>query len=200
MSDVTLTWLDFAVLFVLTIAIARGLFIGMIREGFSIGSIAAGVMAAKLFTTPAAALLIELSEGRISEGVAPWVTGTVLAVTTIAVVALTGRVLRRGARLAGLSWADRMGGAALGAAEGVVIAMVLVLGATWIIGRSHPQIAASRSLEAYDGVRAFVDENRDRLPDVAAPAEWRRKAETQFREEAEDAWEEAPRDWHESWE
>ena len=37
-------------------------------------------------------------------------------------------------------------------------------------------------------VRAFVDENRDRLPDVAAPAEWRRKAETQFREEAEDAW------------
>lgn len=188
MSDISLTWLDGAVLVVLVIAMLRGLFIGLIREGFSIASLAAGVLAARLFTAPAAALLVDLSEGQIGAGVAPWITGTVLAITTIALVALFGRVLRRGARLAGLSWADRVGGAALGTAEGVVISMVVVLGASWIVGRANPQIAASRSLEAYDLVRAFVDENRDALPDVGAAADWDEKPE-QWKGAAQDEWE-----------
>ncbi|MBW2232856.1 MAG: CvpA family protein [Deltaproteobacteria bacterium] len=186
MSDGTFTWLDGAVLVVLVIAMLRGLFIGLIREGFSIASVAAGVLAARIFTAPAAELLVELSEGEISAGVAPWIMGTVLAITTIAVVALTGRVLRRGARLVGLSWADRIGGAALGTVE---IAMVVVLGASWIVGRAHPQIAASRSLEAYDIVRTFVDENRGTLPDVAAPADWYEQPED-LKRSARDEWEE----------
>ncbi|MBW2385262.1 MAG: CvpA family protein [Deltaproteobacteria bacterium] len=189
MSDGTFTWLDGAVLVVLVIAMLRGLFIGLIREGFSIASVAAGVLAARIFTAPAAELLVELSEGEISAGVAPWIMGTVLAITTIAVVALIGRVLRRGARLVGLSWADRIGGAALGTVEGVVIAMVVVLGASWIVGRAHPQIAASRSLEAYDIVRTFVDENRGTLPDVAAPADWYEQPED-LKRSARDEWEE----------
>lgn len=189
MSDGTFTWLDGAVLGVLVIAMLRGLFIGLIREGFSIASVAAGVLAARIFTAPAAELLVELSEGEISAGVAPWIMGTVLAITTIAVVALIGRVLRRGARLVGLSWADRIGGAALGTVEGVVIAMVVVLGASWIVGRAHPQIAASRSLEAYDIVRTFVDENRGTLPDVAAPADWYEQPED-LKRSARDEWEE----------
>jgi uncharacterized membrane protein required for colicin V production len=189
MSDGTFTWLDGAVVVVLVIAMLRGLFIGLIREGFSIASVAAGILAARLFTSPAAALLVEQSGGEISPAVAPWITGSVLAITTIAVVALIGRVLRRGARLAGLSWADRIGGAALGTAEGAVISMIVVLGASWIVGRAHPQIAASRSLEAYDLVRTFVDENRETLPDVAAPADWDDQAE-QTRESAEEEWEE----------
>jgi uncharacterized membrane protein required for colicin V production len=189
MSDGTFTWLDGAVLGVLVIAMLRGLFIGLIREGFSIASVAAGVLAARIFTAPAAELLVELSEGEISAGVAPWIMGTVLAITTIAVVALIGRVLRRGARLVGLSWADRIGGAALGTVEGVVVAMVVVLGASWIVGRAHPQIAASRSLEAYDIVRTFVDENRGTLPDVAAPADWYEQPED-LKRSARDEWEE----------
>jgi uncharacterized membrane protein required for colicin V production len=189
MSDGTFTWLDGAVLGVLVIAMLRGLFIGLIREGFSIASVAAGVLAARIFTAPAAELLVELSEGEISAGVAPWIMGTVLAITTIAVVALIGRVLRRGARLVGLSWADRIGGAALGTVEGVVVAMVVVLGASWIVGRAHPQIAASRSLEAYDIVRTFVDENRGTLPDVAAPADWYEQPED-LKRSAREEWEE----------
>ena len=90
-----------------------------------------------------------------------------LMVALIAVVALIGRVLRRGARLVGLSWADRIGGAALGTVEGVVIAMVVVLGASWIVGierfglgqtrdGGNPLLVADQSLDVGEDLGGFV--------------------------------------------
>lgn len=176
MGDASFTLLDGAILLVLFVALLRGFFIGLIRESFSIAALAGAVLVTRATTAPAAELLQQWTDGEIGPALAPWLAGTAIAIATVAVIALLGRVLRRGARLAGLRWADRVGGAALGAAEGAVIAMVIVLGATWTVGRTHPQVAESRSLEAYDVVRSFVEQSGEELPDVAAPpGDWRER-------------------------
>jgi membrane protein required for colicin V production len=166
----SLGWLDGAILAVLCVAMLRGLFIGLIRESFSIAAICAAVMTARLATTPVAAWLEGFSGGEVGGGMASWLAGSVIAIGTIVVVAKLGRILRRGARVVGLGWADRIGGAALGAAEGVVVGLALVLGATLVLGREHPSIERSRGAEAYEVVRAYVQEGDEPgLPSVAAP-------------------------------
>lgn len=164
--------LDGVILAVLIVAMARGIFTGLIRETFSVAALAAALIAARFFTTPAAAWLTETTGGQIGAIAAPWIMGALIAVATVGVVATAGRLLRRGAQLAGLSWADRLGGAAIGAAEGGLLALVIVLACTWTIGREHPAVAGSRSLAAYDEVTKFVDDRGVELPEVAAPGKW----------------------------
>jgi uncharacterized membrane protein required for colicin V production len=164
--------LDGVILAVLLVAVARGIWTGLIRETFSVAALAAALVAARFFTTPAAAWLTETTGGQIGSIAAPWIMGALIAIGSVGVVAIVGRLLRRGAQLAGLSWADRLGGAAIGAAEGALVALVIVLACTWTIGREHPAVADSRSLAAYDEVTKFVDERGVELPDVAAPGKW----------------------------
>ena len=87
-------------------------------------------------------------------------------------VAMAGRVLRKGVHFAGLGWADRLGGAALGTAEGLILGLLLVVGATWVLGKNDPAVAHSKSLEAYEVVRSYFSERGQELPDVATPGEW----------------------------
>ncbi|MFP6641520.1 MAG: CvpA family protein [Myxococcota bacterium] len=170
-GDSALTSLDGIVLAILIIAVARGVFIGLVRESFSIAALAAAVIAIRYATNPAGDWLHTLSGSTISPQISFWIAGGVIAVCTVILVALVGRIVRKGLHMAGLSWADRIGGAAIGASEGLIIAMLLVLGATWAFGRDHPVIAQSRSLEAYDQVRTYLSENES-LPNVATPGDW----------------------------
>lgn len=166
-----LTSLDGVVLAILIVAVARGIFIGLVRESFSIAALAAAVIAIRYGTDPAAAWLQSFSGSTLSPQIALWASGAVIAVITVIGVAMIGRVIRKGLQMAGLSWADRVGGAAIGASEGLIVVMLLLLGATWAFGRDHPVIAQSRSLEAYDKVRAYLSENES-LPKVATPGDW----------------------------
>jgi len=167
-----ITALDGAVLTILAVAIVRGVVIGLIREGFSLGALAAAVFATRLATPTAARWLETWSEGRVDPVLAPWIAGSAIAIASILFVAVLGRLLQRGARLAGLGWADRLGGAALGAAEGALVAVLVLTGSLWVLGRSHPALASSRSLAAYDELKGAVARNADRLPPVAAPGSW----------------------------
>jgi len=155
------------------IAVLRGVYIGLIRESFSIAALGAAVLAARYATEPMAGWLVDVTGGEIGQGLAPWISGAMIAMATVVGVSLLGRMIRRGARFAGLGWADRLGGAALGAAEGILVAILIVLGATLVMGRQHPAVAPSKSLRAFDEVQSFVASNRDRipnsLPSVAAP-------------------------------
>ena len=152
---------------ILGIAGLRGLFLGLIREAFSIGALAAAVVAVRVFREPMGDWLVATSGGGISEGVAPWAASGALAVGAIAAVTVAGRVMRVGARVAGLRWADRAGGAALGLAEGAIAAGALVLVAGALLGRSHPVLADSRSVAALEQLeRAAQQAPRG---DVAAP-------------------------------
>jgi uncharacterized membrane protein required for colicin V production len=165
----SLGWLDGAILLVLCIAMVRGVFIGLIRESFSIGALCAAIIVARMATGPVSTWVAGISGGEVG-GLGTWLTGSVIAIGTVAIVAKLGKILRRGARIVGLGWADRLGGAALGAAEGMVVGLALVLGATIVLGSEHPSVETSRSLEAYEVVRAYVQEpGEETLPSVAAP-------------------------------
>jgi len=166
---ITFSPLDGLALAVVVVAILRGVFIGLIREGFSIAALGAAFVAVRLGTPAASTWLQEVTGGEIGAGAAPWIAGALIGVATVAAVATAGSFIRRGARAAGLSWADRIGGGALGAAEGALVAGLLVLAATWLIGRDDPVVADSRSLRAFDEIQAYVQERSNALPDVAAP-------------------------------
>jgi len=166
-GGVDLTLIDGVVGAVLLVAIVRGLFIGLIREAFSIASLAAGVLAARYGAAPGGAWLTDVTDGRTGPVPPEWMAGVGLAIGAAVAVAAVGYLVRRGARFAGLSWADRVGGGALGAAEGLVVALLIVLGTTFAIGRQHPVVADSRSIAAYDALRTYVERNAGDLPDVA---------------------------------
>ena len=151
---------------ILGIAALRGLFLGLVRETFSIASLGAACVAVELFRKPAGSWIAGLAGGAIGPGLAPWVGGAAVAVLSIAIVVLAGRTLRRGVRWAGLGWADRAGGLALGAAEGALVAGVLLLLAATLLGRGHPALETSQSFAALEQVGRAV---RGGEASVAAP-------------------------------
>jgi membrane protein required for colicin V production len=158
--------LDVVVGAILGIAALRGLFLGLVREAFSIASLGAACITVRLFHEPVAGWLGAVSEGRIGPAVAPWLAGVLLAVLTIAIVVFAGRLLRRGVRWAGLGFADRAGGALLGAAEGALVAGILLVLAASLLGRTHPVLTESRSFAALEQLEQAAEARR---VDVAAP-------------------------------
>jgi uncharacterized membrane protein required for colicin V production len=165
----SLSLVDAAAVGILLIAVMRGAWIGLIREGFSIAALTAAVFAIRYANAPSSAWLTRVTGGEIGEGAAPWITGFAILIASVAVVAVVGRLIRRGAHAAGLGWADRLCGGVLGAAEGALVAGIVVMGVVWALGREHPTLGDSRSLEALDTVASYVSEHADQLPDVAAP-------------------------------
>jgi membrane protein required for colicin V production len=164
---------DYVVLVILGIALLRGVFRGLLRETFSVAALGAACVAVMLFYGEVAEWLLRVSEGRIGEMLAPYAAGVLISVGTIGVTALLGRFLRRGAKAVGLGWADRTGGALLGAAEGLLIAGILLALAGYVAGRDHPVVADSRSLEVLEDFEEFAESGDwpaqwPQLPSVAA--------------------------------
>ncbi len=152
---------------VIGLALIRGVFLGLVREAFSLGSIAGAVIITRLAAGPFGDWLVATSDRAISAKFAPFIAGAALVVLTFTVLGFAGRMLRQGVRAAGLSWADRAGGAVLGAAEGALVVAVGVLIASMALGRDHSSIRNSRSLEALERLEVVVQEGD--FPNVAAP-------------------------------
>ncbi len=162
--------LDGVVLAILLLAVTRGFFIGLIRESFSIAALAGACLVVSYARVPAALWLQRVTNGEIGATASAWIAVAVLGIATVVIVGTIGRWLRRGARAFGLGWADRLGGGALGAAEGALVVALLIVAASWLMGRDHPAIAQSRTIETYQEVQSFVQNAPTALPDVAAPA------------------------------
>ncbi|MDP6977893.1 MAG: CvpA family protein [Myxococcota bacterium] len=173
MSDDSITLIDGIVLAVMIIAFARGAFIGMIRESFSIAAVGLSCIALRYGNPPAARALTDLTGGEIGTGAAPFLTGAVILFATVALVGYLGRFLKEGAQNAGLGWADRLGGSAVGVAEGALVATVIVMAASFVLGEDHDSIKRSRSVEMVASLQEYVATNYpdelEQLPDVAAP-------------------------------
>ena len=75
--------------------------------------------------------------------------------------------MRRGAKFAGLGWADRTGGAVLGTAEGVLVGAAIVSLLGYAIGRDHPVLVQSRSLEALEQLEHIAQTGE--LPEIDLP-------------------------------
>ncbi|HJO23472.1 MAG: CvpA family protein [Myxococcota bacterium] len=170
----TLEPVDYVIAAILALAVLRGLARGLLRETFSIASLAAATVAVRLFWPEVATWLTRVTEGQIGETAAPWAAGAAIAIGTIAVATTLGRLLRRGAKVVGLGWADRAGGAVLGTAEGLLVAGILIGLIGYVMGRNHPSIAHSRSLHAFEELEELarggqLPEIDFQLPMVASP-------------------------------
>lgn len=150
---------------ILTIAGARGLLIGMIRETFSVLAVAGAIISVRLFTSPLAAWL--RTEGHVTWGDLELrvASGALLVVGVVGTVIITGKIVKRGARAAGLGWADRLGGGVLGAAEGMLVVGLILAGAVAALGRDHRAVADSRVLAFFDEARGVAQSAQT---DVAA--------------------------------
>jgi membrane protein required for colicin V production len=160
---------DIVVGAVLAVASLRGLFLGLVREAFSLAALGCAYIAVTLFTWPVAEWLAGVTGGRVGPRAAPWLAGAGVGIAAVACVALLGRLLRRGVRAVGLGWLDRLGGAALGLAEGALVAGILLALASTVVGRDHPALADSRSLAALERLEGLASDADVRELDVAAP-------------------------------
>jgi membrane protein required for colicin V production len=160
---------DVAVGAILAVALLRGVLLGLVREAFSIAAVGAACIAVRLYGSSASEWLVARTSGQVGTVLAPWIAGLGVGVAAIAIVVLLGRLLRRGARWAGLGWIDRLGGAVLGTAEGLIVAGILLLLAAQILGRGHPALATSRSLAAFERLEQIARAGAGGSSDVAAP-------------------------------
>jgi uncharacterized membrane protein required for colicin V production len=160
--------LDGLVLALFLLTTARGLAIGLIREGFSIAALAGACIAVATFRVPAAQWLLATFDPAVPESIAPWIAGAAIFVIMIAVVGRSGRFVRRGVRAVRGGWADRVAGGVLGAAEGFLLAMLVVVGALWLLGRDSQAVSNSISVQVYDRARALFLEQEDNIRAVPA--------------------------------
>jgi membrane protein required for colicin V production len=160
--------IDAAALAVLGIAALRGLALGLVREAFSLGSIAVAYVTVLLYSGRLAQWIERETNGEIGALVAPWLAGAAIVVVGIAATVILGRLGKRGVRLAGLGWIDRAGGVVLGSAEGLLVVGILLSIASAVLGREHPVFASSRSLVAFERFQNLATTGEWPLPDVAA--------------------------------
>ena len=160
---------DVAALSVMGVALLRGVWIGMVREVFSVAALAGACITVRIFTGPFSSWILENALPGIGPLGAQLFAGSLLALGTVTFVGLLGRLFRRGLRAAGLGAADRLAGGVIGAAEGAFVVGIALFLAITLIGRDHPTLEASRTLETFSRVEYVARENAGKLPDVAAP-------------------------------
>ncbi len=168
-----MTSFDYLVVALFSLALVRGLVRGLLREAFSIASLASAVLVVRIFNADVAEWLVINNQGDVSPEAASWLAGLLLVVGTIGVTTLVGRITRQGVRAAGLGWVDRAGGAVIGAAEGVLVAVVLVGLASYIMGEDHRMLLESQSVQALDDLDYFVKNGEPppgfEMPDLGLP-------------------------------
>jgi uncharacterized membrane protein required for colicin V production len=153
---------------ILALAILRGLLLGLIREVVSVASLVAASFAVRAFT-PELAAWMQQRWPALPDAATPWLAGAALALGTLTAGAVLGRLLRRGARMAWLGMPDRLGGALLGAAEGVLVCALGLLALGALIGRDHRLLVGSRSIAALERLEQLAAGVRPQGVDVAAP-------------------------------
>lgn len=169
MSEET-PFIDLIVMTIVTLAAVRGVWIGLIREGLSLAAIGLCTIVTRLFVEPVAIQLTAWSGDEITGKTAIWIAGVLLVMATILVCGVVARMMKRGASFAGLGWADRLGGGALGLAEGSIVAAVVVLIALWVVGPDHTVTKDARSVALVEQLQSAHEAGE--LPAVAAPGKW----------------------------
>ena len=135
-------------------ALVRGIWIGLVREGLSLAAIGFCTIVTRLFLDPITLHLTEWTGGELVGKTATWIAGVLLVVATILACGAIARLIKKGVQFAGLGWADRLGGGALGVAEGTLVAAVLVMIAIWLVGPDHPTTDGARSVALVDEWRS----------------------------------------------
>ncbi|MBJ20061.1 MAG: CvpA family protein [bacterium] len=159
--------IDVIAISVVLLAIGRGIWIGMFREGLSLAAIGLCTIMARLFVDPLSARLTDATGGDIAGKAALWIAGVLLVMATLLVCGLLARMMQSSAQLVGLGWTDRVGGAALGFAEGAIVAAVVVVIALWLIGSDHVATKGARSVEIVEHLQSAREAGE--FPSVVSP-------------------------------
>lgn len=162
-----LGWIDRVALGVIVLAVLRGLWIGLLREAFSVGALAAAFVAARLWTAPAASWLLERGAFglELTPRQASLFGGIAVGLAAMFVVVAVGGFVRKRVHATALGLFDRLLGGALGGAEGALLVGLALIGVTALIPENHEVFAGSRSIQLLAEARAIAGE----LPNVAAP-------------------------------
>jgi membrane protein required for colicin V production len=142
--------LDAVAAAVLALAALRGLWIGAVREAFSLAGLATAVLVVRAWREPAGQWLDAHGPFEMTELAAGILAALVLGVASLVAVAMVGRVVRRGVRGAGLGLLDRLAGLLLGATEGAVVVAALVVALAALLGRDDDALAGTRTLAALE--------------------------------------------------
>ena len=142
--------LDLIAAALLALAALRGVWIGAVREAFSLAGLAAAIVAVRAWREPVASWLEANGPVAMSGLAAQLLAALALGVGSLVAVALIGRLVRRGVRGAGLGLLDRLAGAVLGAAEGALLVAALTLGLAALLGREDSALAGTQTLAALE--------------------------------------------------
>jgi membrane protein required for colicin V production len=142
--------LDVVAAAVLALAALRGLWIGAVREAFSLAGLATAVLVVRAWREPTGRWLDAHGPFEMTELAAGILAALVLGFASLIAVAVVGRVVRRGVRGAGLGLLDRLAGLLLGATEGAVVVAALVVGLAALLGRDDDALAGTRTLAALE--------------------------------------------------
>ncbi len=155
---------DLVAVAILGLAALRGIWLGLVREVFSLVSLAAACVAVRFFAGRGGVWLMQDAGLEADPRVATVLAGIGIAVGVLVAGSLIGRLVRSGARAVGLAWLDRGAGGVLGAAEGaLVVALALIL-ASVALGPDHPYLEASRAYDAMERLQAAAGRDPGSLP------------------------------------
>ena len=147
--------IDVVALVELGLAVLRGLWIGVVREAFSLAALAAAIFAFRALRAPVADEIAMRTHW--DPLIAAAAAGGAVVVGALVFVTLVGALVRRLVSSAGLSFVDRIGGAVVGAAEGVLLVGLALFGATELLGAKDPLLSGSRAVAVFQSWTARPD-------------------------------------------
>ena len=171
----TLTWLDYAFLLVLTISMLAGFMRGLVREALGLGAWIVALLAARIFAKPIADLL----EPYISHPDARLVLGFVLIIFVVVMVCgFIIRLLNAAIEWVGMGFFNRVAGAIFGLARGgaILVIVTVVIGLTplaqlqaWQQAQLRPSFESLRTwavvqLQSWDVDPSAAEEAMRHLP------------------------------------
>lgn len=159
--------LDLVALVVVGLLAFRGLLRGAVREAFALAALAAAILAVRSFEPALTRALEPRLAAHLSPAVVRGLAIVLVAGAALVAVSVAGAFVRRGLHAVGLGLADRIGGAALGVAEGALAVAIALLLAGGLLGGDHPWL---RESEAYGWLARARGESPDgALPPVTSP-------------------------------
>jgi len=177
--------LDIVLLALVGISGLMSLRIGLIREVFALGALLIGIFGAIVLTRTLAPGLPELLGSAVATEV---VFFLVVFLALNIMVSLLGSFITRLIRTVHLGWLDRMLGLFFGCVRGALIALLVVIGLTYVLDQRHPLLVESRAVRLSEGaVEVFAellppaarDELLERYAEVRA---WMQSQEEAVRE------------------
>jgi len=135
--------LDIVLLALIALSGLLSLRAGLIREIFALGALLVGIFAAVLLTRALAGSLPDLLKSRVLTQIV-FFLAVFLAVQIL--VSLIGTFASHLVRAGHLGWADRLLGFAFGCLRGAIVALLIVIGLSFVLPGDHPLLARSRVL------------------------------------------------------